>query len=120
MTTPTTEAGKALLERHHDSEALLSADPREEWVADAWGCYGGDSDLIAAIEREAREPLEAQVKRAYTILASVQPAAHRATKQSPNEIARHFNQVLEDAIKGWCESYRLARAAEEDGCEEGT
>jgi hypothetical protein len=49
---------------------------------------------------------EAALKRAYTILCSVQPAAHRATLQSPNDTALRLNKVLEDAIQEWVDAYR--------------
>jgi hypothetical protein len=80
-------------------------------------------DDLLAIEAEAAAPeharadkaeaalAEARVreKAAYLALVSVQPAAHRATMQSPNDTALRLNIVLEDAIQAWVNDYLAAR-----------
>jgi hypothetical protein len=63
--------------------------------------------LVTEIER-----LRADEQRAYTLLVSVQPAAHRQYAQSSNDTAERLHKMLEDAIQAWVEKYQDAHGIE--------
>jgi hypothetical protein len=73
-----------------------------------------DQPLSATEWYDRAQAALAREKRAYTLLVSVQPAARRATWQSPNDTALRLNKLLEDAIQEWVDEYLALLAEPED------
>ena len=100
------EAITAAFEKHDPEE--WRPGPLSDFIEEAMG----DS---LAIEAEAETVDAAVLRLAYTLLCSVEPALIRAVKQSPNETAERLNQSLLDGVRGWTDTYRLAREYRDGG-----
>jgi len=96
------------VEQDDAAEAIARADAAEAALAECREAIAEAGEPYRRIRAELAKETE-RLKRAYTLLCSVQPAAHRQTLASTNDTALRLHWALERAIGEWLMDYTSSR-----------